>query len=150
MPAIKLHEWGKVFQAMVPIVANDDTEGTGLTCDRLGYQHVLMIAEQGISGDTLSGSIYWTIKFQESDDDSTWGNIANADLDNGANLWIINAAAEDPTTIIRLYKGSKRYVRIFWDATGTHTNGTPISGVCILSNPLHGPITQPSELGGTS
>ena len=30
------------------------------------------------------------------------------------------------------------------------TNGTPISGVCILSNPLHGPITQPSELGATT
>jgi hypothetical protein len=145
--AIRTDEWYKVFQTVVPVVANDDTEGTGLTCDRLGYKEVLMIAEQGISGDTLSGSVYWTIKFQESNNDSTWTNIADADLKNGANLWIINAAAEDPTTIIRLYRGSMRYVRIFWDATGTHTNGTPISGICLLSNPLHGPITQPSELG---
>jgi hypothetical protein len=148
--AIRTDEWYKVFQTMVPVVANDDTEGTGLTCDRLGYKEVLMIAEQGISGDTLSGSVYWTIKFQECDDDATWANIADGDLYNGANLWIINAAAEDPTTVIRLYRGSKKYVRIFWDATGTHTNGTPISGLCILSCPLHGPITQTAELGGTS
>jgi hypothetical protein len=132
---------------MVPVVANDDTEGTGLTCDRRGYAEVLMIAQQGISGDTLSGSVYWTITFQESDDDSTWTSIADANLRNGANLWIINAAAEDPTTIIRLYVGSMRYVRIFWNATGTHTNGTPISGVCLLSKPLRAPITQTAELG---
>lgn len=149
-PAIKTHEWHRVGITMVPVVANDDTEGAGIGIDRNGYEEVLMIAQQGISGDTLSGSVYWTIKFQECDDNATWANIANADLENGANLWIIDNANEDPTTIIRLYKGSKRYVRIFWDATGTHTNGTPIAGLCILSKPLHGPITQPSELGGTT
>lgn len=145
--AIRTDEWYKVSQVMVPIVANDDNEGASLSVDRLGYQEVLMIASQGISGDTLSGSVYWTIKFQECDDDATWTNIADGDLKNGANLWIINAAAEDPTTIIRLYRGGKRYVRIFWDSTGTHTNGTPISGICLLSKPLHGPITQVAELG---
>jgi hypothetical protein len=147
VPCIATHEWSKVAVTMVPNVCNDDTDGAGTGVDRRGYAEVLMIAVQGISGDTLSGSVYWTIKFQECDDNATWTNTADADLANGANLWIINAAAEDPTTIIRLYKGSKRYVRIFWDATGTHTNGTPIAGVCLLSRPLHGPITQTAELG---
>lgn len=146
----KLIDFAKVAVTMVPVVANDDTEGTGVGVDRRGYHDVLMIAQQGISGDTLSGSLYWTIKFQESDDDSSYSNIADADLENGANLWIINAAAEDPTTIIRRYKGGKPYVRIFWDSTGTHTNGTPIAGLVLLGKPFKGPITQPSELGGTT
>jgi hypothetical protein len=107
-----------------------------------------MIVSHGISGDTLSGSVYWTIKFQDCDDNATWVDIADAYLEGGANLWIINAAADDPTTIIRNYTGSKRYVRIFWDATGTHTNGTPISGICILGRSLRVPVTQPTELGG--
>lgn len=140
----------KVGITMVPIVANDDTEGAGIGIDRGGYQDALMIAQQGISGDTLSGSVYWTIKFQECDDNATWTNIADADLEGGANLWIINAAAEDPTTIIRGYRGTKKYIRIFWDSTGTHTNGTPIAGIIILGRPLYMPVTQPTELGGTS
>lgn len=138
----------KVFQTLVPIVGNDDTEGTGLTCDRLGYGDALMIAQQGISGDTLSGSVKWTITFQESADDSTWTSIADADLEGGVNLHVIDAAAEDPTTVVRLYRGTARYIRIFWDATGTHTNGTPIAGVIILGRPNKIPVTQPTELGG--
>ena len=138
----------KVFEAMVPIVANNDTEGTGLTCDRQGYQDVLMIAEQGESGDTLSGSVYWTVTFQESDNGSSWTKIADADLQGGVNDHVIDAAAEDPTLVIRRYIGDKRYVRIFWDATGTHTNGTPIAGVILLAQPVTIPVTQATELGG--
>ncbi len=137
----------KVGITMVPNVCNDDTDGAGVGVDRLGFGDALMIAQQGISGDTLSGSVYWTIKFQECDDNATWTNIADADLEGGANLWIINAAAEDPTTIVRNYIGSKRYVRIFWDSTGTHTNGTPIAGIVILGRPNQIPVTQPTELG---
>jgi hypothetical protein len=61
---------------------------------------------------------------------------------------VIDDAAEDPTTIIRGYIGTKRYLRILWTQTGTHTNGTPIAGVIILGNPNYVPVTQPTELGG--
>ena len=145
---ISLANYEKVGVTMVPIVCNDDTEGAGVGVDRRSFGDVLLIAQQGISGDTLSGSVYWTIKFQECDDNATWTNIADADLENGVNLWIINAAAEDPTTIIRGYKGTKRYVRIYWDATGTHTNGTPVAGIVLLGGPNYIPVTQPTELGG--
>jgi hypothetical protein len=140
----------KAVQALVPILGNTTAEGTGVVVDRQGFQSALMIAEVGISGDTLSGSIYWTIAFQECDDTTpgNFTNIAAGDLDGGVNDHVINAAAEDPTTIVRGYKGSKRYLRILLTQTGTHTNGTPISGVIVLKNPIYVPITPVTELGG--
>lgn len=138
----------KVAVTLAPIEAHDDTDGAGVGVDRLGFGDVLLIAQQGISGDTLSGAVLWTIKFQECDDNATWTAIAAGDLEGGANNHVIDAAAEDPTTIVRGYRGTKRYVRIFWDATGTHTNGTPIAGLVILGNPNQIPVTQPTALGG--
>lgn len=140
----------KVVQTLVPIMGNTTAEGTGVAVAVGGYDEVLMVAEQGISGDTLSGSIYWTIAFQESDTTTAgdFTNIAAGDLKGGVNDHVINAAAEDPTTIIRAYTGKKAYVRILWTQTGTHTNGTPISGLVILSAPIYFPVTQVTELGG--
>lgn len=140
----------KFAVTVAPILANNTSEGTGVGVDRRGYGDVLMVAMQGISGDTLSGSVYWTITFEESDDNSTYSTIAAADIEGGYSTWVIDAAAEDPTNIVRLYKGTKRYVRILWTASGTHTNGTPIAGFVLLGRPNSIPVTQPSELGSGS
>lgn len=137
----------KFAVTLAPILANNTSEGTGVGVDRYGYGDVLMVAMQGISGDTLSGSLKWTITFEESDNNSDWNTIAAADIEGGYATWTIDAAAEDPTNIVRMYKGSKRYVRILWTATGTHTNGTPLAGFVILGHPNYIPVTQPSELG---
>lgn len=138
----------KVSQTLVPILGNTTAEGTGVYADRQGFQDAVMVAQVGISGDTLSGSLYWTIAFQESDaPGSGFANIAAADLDGGANDWVINAPAEDPTTIVRGYKGVKRYLRILFTQTGTHTNGTPIAGVILLGRPNVIPTVQETELG---
>lgn len=137
----------KIVSVVDPIVATVTVESSAV--DRLTFGKALMIALQGISGDTLSGSLKWTISFQESDaPGSGYANIAAAHLEGGLNDHVIDAAAEDPTTIIRGYRGSKRYVRIVWTATGTHSNGTPIAGLCLLEQPNYIPVTQPAELGG--
>lgn len=140
----------KVVQTIVPILGNTTAEGTGVGVDRSGFGDALMIAEVGISGDTLSGSVYWTIAFQEcaTDTAGSYTNIAAGDLEGGVNDHVINAAAEDPTTIVRSYRGSLPWVRILFTQTGTHTNGTPISGVCVLGHPNKIPVTQVTELGG--
>lgn len=141
----------KIVSTMVPVLANDTTEGTGVGVDCRGAGQVLMVAQQGISGDTLSGSLKWVITFEDSDDNSTFATIADAYLIGGYGTHTIDAAAEDPTLIVREYTGGKRYVRIVWTATGTHTNGTPIAGFVALGNPLKAPVTQVTELGsGTS
>lgn len=140
----------KIVSTLVPINANNTSEGTGVGVDCRGYEKVLMVAEQGISGDTLSGSVYWVLTFEESDDDSTYTQIPDADLNGGTGEHTINAGAEDPTLIVREYVGGHRYVRILWTQTGTHTNGTPISGFVALGNPLKAPVTQVTELGTDS
>lgn len=140
----------KVVQTLVPILGNTTAEGTGVAVDRQGFQDAVMVAECGISGDTLSGSLKWTIAFQESDTTTAgdFTDIAAADMGGAANDHIIDAAAEDPTTVIREYRGTKRYLRIVFEQTGTHTNGTPISAVILLGRPSEIPVTQVAALGG--
>ena len=123
--------------SIIPIVGNNDTEGTGLGADLKGYEGALVVFEIGISADTLSGSVLLTLKVQESDDDSAYTDVAAADLIGGANAIVIDDAAEDAVIHVRGYNGAKRYLRAFVDFTGTHTNGTPISAVVVRGLPRH-------------
>ena len=77
----------------------------------------------------------WTFALEESDDNSTFADVAEADvlLDYGRNdgaiasgiFATINAAAEDDLTYTIGYIGTKRYVRVV--ATAANTPGaTPI------------------------
>ena len=82
-----------------------------------------------------------TVAFQESDVlGSGYANIAAADLLGGANDVVIDDPAEDDVVIARAYVGAKRYVRILFTQTGTHTNGTPISALVIKGVPRHAPV----------
>lgn len=123
-----------------PIVGNNTTEGTGVGVDLAGFDGAALIAHLGVSGDTLSGSVYVTVGFQESDAlGSGYADIAAADLLGGDNNVVVDAAAEDEVVIQRGYIGSKRYVRVLITFTGTHTNGIPISAVVIKGRPRHAP-----------
>ena len=70
----------------------------------------------------------------------TFTDVAAADLLGGANGVVVDAAAEDEVVIARSYIGSKRYVRVFIDHTGTHTNGFPYSALVIKGAPRHAPV----------
>jgi hypothetical protein len=124
-----------------PIVGNDDTEGTGVGVDLAGFEGALMVAHLGASLDTLSGSVYVTVKFQESDDNSAFTDVADADLLGGANGVVVDAAAEDEVVIQRGYIGKKRYIRVIIDHTGTHTNGFPYSALVLKGFPRHAPVS---------
>jgi len=138
----------KVVSLLTPVLANNTAEGTGVAKDRWGYGDVLMVAHVGISGDTLSGTVYWTISFQHCavTTPGSFVNIPAADLEGGANDWVINEPTEDDMTITRMYRGSLRYVRILFTQTGTHTNGTPLSAVAVMGQPNHIPVTQETEV----
>ena len=138
----------KVVSLLTPILGNNTAEGTGVAKDRWGYSDVLMIAHVGVSLDTLAAGLYWTISFQHCDVTTagSFVNIPAAELLGGLNDWVINEPTEDDMTITRLYIGTKRYVRILFTQTGTHTNGTPISALAILGRPTHMPVTQDTEV----
>jgi hypothetical protein len=129
-------------QSLVPILAHTTAHGTGLGVDLQGFEGANLIAHVGQSGDTLSGSLKWTVSFQECDVDTpgSYTNIAAADLLGGENDVVIDAAAEDEVVVQRGYIGAKRYVRILFTQTGTHTNGTPLSAVVVKGFARHNPV----------
>jgi hypothetical protein len=138
----------KVCTSLAPILAHVTADATGTGIPVGGYEEVLMVWQQGVCLDTLSGALYWSLTFEESDTLATgYTTIATADLEGGVGTHLIDAAAEDPTIISRRYKGSKAYVRMLGTKTGTHTNGTPLAALVICGKAIHTPVTQETELG---
>lgn len=127
-----------VAATITPIVVNNDTEGTGVAVDLAGYESATLIVHVGVSGDTLSGSVYHTVKLQESAT-TTSGDFTDVAAGDciGTNGQVIDDAAEDDVVIKLGYVGNKRYVRAFIDTTGTHTNGTPIGAVVVRGRTRH-------------
>lgn len=112
------------------------TNATGVDgADALSVTHIVNV---GASGDTLSGSVYWTLSLEESDDNSTFTDAADADViarygntEQATNSVVIDAPAEDEAVASFGYIGSKRYSRVVITATGTHTNGTEFAVSCV-------------------
>ncbi len=129
-----------VSTSVLPNVVNDDTDGGGVGVDLRGHGAALVVFHIGQSGDTLSGTVKLELRVQESADNSTWADVAAADLD-GTQALLIDAAAEDEIVHVVGYKGKKRYLRAFVDTTGTHTVGTPCSAVVVRSLPTYAPTT---------
>jgi hypothetical protein len=104
-----------------------------------GFRDVTVAVLVGESGDTLSGSVYIELEMQESDDDSTYTAVPNAEITNsvtGTNVGtfaLIDAAAEDDAVFQSKYLGNKQYVKVNVNVTGTHTNGTPIGVIAVQS-----------------
>ena len=121
--------------------------GTGI--DLQGFEEATAIVDVGAEGDTLSGSVYFEISLEHSDDDTTWTDLAQADIVNGTiaagGIWLkLDGTTDgDPGTTGGDwqvgYVGGKRYLRLVLAKTGTHSNGTPISGVIVKSRPRAAP-----------
>jgi hypothetical protein len=138
----------KVVQSVDAKVYTADENG--VTVDRGasgGYAgNPMFVANFGISGDTLSGSVFVDIELEESDDGSVWTDVADKDI-QGKQLGLpagtvirVDDPAEDETTYRFGYKGGKRYVRPVMNFTGTHTNGIEISIDAVLPAPLRAPV----------
>ena len=131
----------KRVQTLDPIVLTADQLFTGV--DRQGFESVVLAALLGLSGDTLSGSVYADLILEHSDDDSTYTAVTSANhvtggtVDSSGIFATINAPAEDETQYSIGYTGGKRYCRINYDITGTHTNGMPVAGLAILGDPTY-------------
>lgn len=103
-----------------------DKEGNGI--DLQGFDSVQLSVNVGESGDTLSASVKCELVLQESDDNSTFTDVDAADIvgADAALFALIDEAGKDQALYNVGYIGNKRYVRVFADFTGTHTNGLPL------------------------
>jgi hypothetical protein len=129
----------QVTQLLIPATYTTDQNCTSV--DMQGYEGVMFVANIGNSLDTLAAGTAIELELEESDDDSTFTDVADADLENyvdGTNdgCWgLINAPTEDSTAFKCGYKGNKRYVRPVINFVGTHSSGTPL-GVVALRRPF--------------
>lgn len=122
-------------QIIDPATITSDTNSTSVYMK--GYDEVLFLVNVGESGDTLSASVKIELEVEESADDSTYTDVADADLvkyvagTNDGCFGVIDAAAEDDTPYFTAYRGNSDYARVVLNLTGTHSNGTPISVTAI-------------------
>lgn len=137
-----LHSNIKLVQSLTAATYTSDQNGA--TIDRQGFEAVEHIVEVGVSGDTLSGSVKIDFVLQESDDDSTWTDVTDAAAvvvggdgvsaapDANGIFATVDDAAEDDKILRIGYVGGKRYSRVEYDFTGTHSNGIPLAGCAVL------------------
>lgn len=131
--------------SLVSAVRTAAANGTGV--DLQGYESATLIADVGAEGDTLSSSVYFEISLEHSDDNSTFTDVAQADIVDGTissgGIWLKldGTAGGNPDTAGEIYRvgyiGGKRYIRGVLAKTGTHSNGTPISLFVVKGNARH-------------
>lgn len=125
--------------SLAPAVRTADTNGSGV--DLRDNDSNLLMSNIGTPGVTLSGTDKILIEVEESDDNSTFTDVADADLINpktGVNTGTM--AVYDGTTdaagiVLNGYRGSKRYIRLVANFVGTHGTGTAVSASVVLGHP---------------
>tara|TARA_R100001129_G_C5313011_1_gene245680 strand:+ start:863 stop:1297 length:435 start_codon:yes stop_codon:yes gene_type:complete len=124
----------------VPAVVTSDANGTGI--DLQGFESAMVVVNTGAEGDTLSGSVKFDFILEDSDDDSTYTavtsstSVTEGSVDSSGIFLTLDANGETPQISQIGYIGGKRYIRCKIDATGTHSNGTPIGVVVVKGNPV--------------
>lgn len=122
-----------VSQVLAPAVATASVTSSAI--DVQGFNSAAVLFAIGASGDTLSGSIYWTLKLTEcATVDGSYTDVVLADLHNAAATVVIDSTSEDEAVVKFGYKGNKRYLKAVATKTGTHSNGTPIGIIAVLEN----------------
>ena len=133
----------KIMQSIAPAVLDADANGTGV--DTQGFENVAIVIDTGVEGVTLSGTNKIEFELEHSDDDSTYVDMASADVNGslGTNglVLTLDANAETPQVSEIDYLGAKRYVRVVANFSGTHGTGTPMSTGVILGKPRHAPAS---------
>ncbi len=132
-----LHNQVAVRHTLVPATVTADTTGT--TVDRRGFESVEHAVIAGQSADTLSASVKIDIKLEHSHDTSTWesvetSDVIGAEIATGGIFATIDDATEDERVYRVGYIGGRRYSRVVADLTGTHSNGTPLAAIALLSH----------------
>jgi len=123
--------------SMDTLIANAtySADTTPPAVDLQGYNGAEVVLGLGAGGITFSGTNKIEFVLTHSDDNSTYTNVADADMIgvSGITNGIIKAlTAAQAAAVFRYgYKGSKRYLKLLADFSGTHGTGTPIAAYAI-------------------
>ena len=125
------------------------SNGTGV--DLQGYEGATVLVTIGAEGDTLSGSVFFEIGLEHSDDNATFTDVTQSEIVDGTiasgGIFLkidgtgTAGTAGNPDTTGSTYRvgyiGGKRYIRTVIAKTGTHSNGTPLGTTVIKSHARH-------------
>lgn len=115
-------------ELLVPQTLTANTTSNAL--DLRGFDAATIMFVVGASGDTLSGSIRWTLRVEESDaSGSGFAQVPASNLLVNTGNVNVNTGGAASTIYVFGYLGIKRYIRGNIIATGSHSNGTPMSVV---------------------
>lgn len=124
---------------------NTTVAGTGV--DLRGFSAAEAVVHVGTYNETVSGA-FSEFSLQESDDDTTYTDVANADLTDtvaatctvtGASTTGVfgktSSTSNDEVVFKTGYKGTKRYIRVKENAEKNHNVGLVSSAVIIKAIP---------------
>lgn len=132
--------------AVILPAATYSADNTPASIDLAGYEGASLYLSVGVGGITFTGTNKVEFVLTHSDDDSTYTNVASADLvgapsvTNGI-IRTLSAAHASAAVYEYGYKGGKRYLKLLADFSGTHATGTPFSATVIRGFPLGGPVS---------
>jgi hypothetical protein len=129
-----------LYNKIAPVVAIPaaaySADNTPAAIDLLGFEGAVIALEVGVGGITFTGSNKIEFVLTHSNDGVTYDNVADKDLTgvSGVTGGIVKSltaakAAADVTKIG--YRGSRRYLKLLADFSGTHGSPTPISALVI-------------------
>jgi hypothetical protein len=118
-----------VVQSVKPLLRTATVNGTG--ADLQGYNSAMVVFETGVITDGT-----FTPKLQESDDDSSYSDVAAADYVGGA---APTALAQNLVSRYG-YVGAKRYIRAVFTVTGSPATGGNCSAVILRSHAAQNPL----------
>lgn len=128
-----------VFPLLDPESRTADTNSASVDCR--GYEEAMFITHLG-AHDRTTGDETLDIELEESDDDSTFTDVADASFTQIGNV-VPNATKGNAYVLNVDLSKRKRYLRVVLNVSGT----TPIvltSVLALLFNPRLKPVTQPA------
>jgi outer membrane lipoprotein SlyB len=126
----------KFARSLSPAARTASANGVGV--DRAQNDSYYQEAKVVVSTGTITDGTH-TIEVQESDDNSTFTAVADADL-QGTEPAIV--AADDDKTFEIGYLGRKRYLRVIVTVAGATTGGVYGAGI-ELGKPRRAPVVRP-------
>jgi len=130
---LDLYSDTKVCSSIKPKAVTVAENGTGV--DTSCFEAALCILYCGVQSGTSN-----TFRVAESDDNSTFTLVADADLIGGTNTIAITTA-NDETIYARGYRGKKRYIR--WECSAATSGNILACGCIVLGCAVHTPAGAP-------
>jgi hypothetical protein len=125
--------------SLVPLVRSADANGTGI--DTRNFRAAMILIQLGAHGITFDTTNKIAFELEESDDNSTFTDVADIDIIDPkvgvvtGTVAMFDGVINPTDTALNKYRGTKRYVRVVANFIGTHGTGTSLAAHVVLGYP---------------